>query len=398
MFDVFAEGLRKATNLTGAGRLMDATAAIQARLKGVQQPLRDRKHGTGAPPDIDGNAATAKLLAAARKGETLQQSLGESLRMPAGGAVPGKARHPSPTIVVPDGAQFLARTFVTDAGSRSYKLYVPAGYRAGAPVPLIVMLHGCTQTPDDFAAGTRMNELAEGGNFLVAYPAQTRSANMQKCWNWFNLSDQARGVGEPALISGITHRVMEDYAVDATRVFVAGLSAGGACAAIMGQAYPDLYAAIGIHSGLACGAAHDLPSAFAAMRLGAGDQKAGMLVPTIVFHGDRDTTVTPRNGDAIVSQLAGNAVGGTRGAVGQVPHGRFYTRTVYSDASDRIVAEYWVVHGAAHAWSGGSSSGSYTDPLGPDASSEMVRFFLGITAQEGRPPQFGDTPRFKSPG
>jgi poly(hydroxyalkanoate) depolymerase family esterase len=240
------------------------------------------------------------------------------------------------------------------------------------------MLHGCTQSPEDFAAGTRMNFLAEEQNCVVVYPEQPSGANQSKCWNWFRIGDQQRGGGEPSLIAGITRQIMRDHKIDPKRVYVAGLSAGGAAAAIMATTYPDLYAAAGIHSGLACGAARDLPSAFVVMRQGggAGASAGGASpVPTIVFHGDRDTTVHPNNGDRILEQSVKATNPTTKVLRGQVPHGHAYTRTTLADAGGRAVCEHWNIHGAGHAWSGGSPAGSYTDPRGPDATREMLRFF-----------------------
>src|SRR5712675_1874045 len=203
--------------------------------------------------------------------------------------------------IVPEAAKFIDGTYSNKAGSRTYKLFVPSSYHRGRPLPLVVMLHGCTQSPDDFAAGTRMNFVAEEQTCFVVYPAQRREANQAKCWNWFRLDDQQRGKGEPSLIAVITRKVMRDYSVDPNRVYIAGLSAGAAAAAIMGATYKDLYAAIGVHSGLACEAAVDLPSAFVAMRQGGRSDDRVSLgdeppVPTIIFHGDRDTTVHPKNG------------------------------------------------------------------------------------------------------
>lgn len=290
--------------------------------------------------------------------------------------------------VVPRGGRFLSATFTDQAGTRDYKLYIPSTYQ-GQPLPLIVMLHGCTQSADDFAAGTRMNLVAEERTCFVAYPAQPKSANGAKCWNWFNTGHQQRGRGEPSLIAGITRQILRDYAIDPRRIYVAGLSAGGAAAAIMAATYPDIFAAAGVHSGLACGAAHDLPSAFSAMQQGtsgaakrsprsSGFHGRDRLVPTIVFHGDKDATVHPRNGHHVIEQSRPAGPGALRSVTqhGHVLGGRTYSRTSHFDASGRAVLEMWVVHGAGHAWSGGSREGSYTDPHGPDASREMVRFFL----------------------
>jgi poly(hydroxyalkanoate) depolymerase family esterase len=261
--------------------------------------------------------------------------------------------------------RFIKRSFANAAGTRAYKTYLPVRYR-GQSLPLIVMLHGCKQTPDDFAAGTRMNQLADELGFIVVYPAQARRANFSCCWNWFWPRDQKRDAGEPSLIAGITRQVITRYNVDARRVYVAGLSAGGAMAAVMGATYPDLYAAVGVHSGLPYGSARDAVSALAAMR---GHRAAAVAplphLPTIVFHGDRDRIVHPRNGEY------GTVGAELQSETGQAG-GRAYTRTIYKA---RRILEHWLVHGAGHAWSGGNAKASYTDPSGPDATREMLRFF-----------------------
>ncbi len=285
----------------------------------------------------------------------------------------------SASIPVPEGAEFDERVYANAAGRRAYKIFVPSGCK-GQAVPLVVMLHGCRQSPNDFAAGTRMNELAEEQTFLVAYPAQDRSANPSRCWNWFNIDDQQRDQGEPLLIAGITRQIMRDFPVEPGRVYIAGLSAGGAAAAIMGSTYPDLYAAIGVHSGLACGAARDIPSAFAAMRGGSSGSRhqgaSAVAIPTIVFHGDRDRTVNPVNGDQVIAQAKSKVALHTKICRGETPDGMTYTCTIHADENGQPMLEQWILHGGGHAWSGGSAAGSFTEPRGPDASREMVRFFL----------------------
>lgn len=321
--NAFPAALLEATQLTRGGRLLEATAAIQRMLR--------RQNA----PDHEGREVQA--------------------------------------------GRFISGSHTNQAGTRPYKLYVPAVYARSA-LPMIVMLHGCTQTPDDFAAGTRMNALAEECGCFVLYPAQTQAANRSRCWNWFKRGDQGRDKGEPAIIAGMTREVMNGYGIDARKVYVAGLSAGGAMAAVMGASYPDLYAAIGIHSGLAVGSAHDVPSAFAAMRgmppsaRVAVSGEATRVVPVIVFHGDKDRTVHPRNGEQVISESAASS-SNLSVERGQVPGGHAYTRTVHTDASGRVIVEHWLIHGAGHAWSGGSARGSYTDPKGPDAARAMIRFF-----------------------
>ena len=286
--------------------------------------------------------------------------------------------------------EFRSHRFIADVGELDYKLYVPADLDT-IQAPLLLMLHGCTQSVDDFARGTRMNSLADTHGYVIAYPEQAASNNPNRCWNWFRTFDQQRNSGEPALLAALTRRLIASHRLDERRVHVAGLSAGGAMAAVLANTHPDLYAAIGVHSGIPIGLANDVPSAFAAMRSGGTRRNAEVRssaarpVPAIVFHGDKDTTVHPINGHGVIAQsLANNGVEETPMKDTRVEHdiaggGRRYTRTVHTLRDGPVAAEHWVIEGAGHAWSGGDAAGSFTDPNGPDASAQMLRFFSACT-------------------
>ena len=277
--------------------------------------------------------------------------------------------------------RFISGSHSGEAGSRRYKLYIPAKPAEGRR-PLVVMLHGCTQNPLDFAIGTKMNELAEQHGCLVLYPEQDASANHNRCWNWFEPAHQARGAGEAEIIAGMTRAIVAEHDAEPSQVFVAGMSAGGAMAAILGAAYPELYAAIGVHSGLPAGSARDMITGLQAMKKPGRGRSLREAVPLIVIHGDADHVVSAANGEAVLQQFVGAHAGLhpaplTRASSEQNMGGRRCTRATWHDQEGRPMAEHWTVHGAGHTWSGGCASGSHTDATGPCASSAMLRFFLG---------------------
>lgn len=367
MKDAVRAAMIDAARLTQAGRLAEATELIQSTLMGTPNPAEGFRPRANAGADLAVIDHDLKVVDAEVRGRD---------------------------------ARFMRGTFTNGAGTRDYKLYLPGDTAAGdrrRSRCLVVMLHGCGQNPDDFAAGTRMNQLAEEQGFLVLYPAQSTLTNGQGCWNWFNAADQQRGQGEPSIIADLTRQVMTAHGIDPERVYVAGLSAGGAMAITLAVAYPDLYAAVGVHSGLPHAAAHDLLSAVDAMRQGAIRSgwalppDAGRAFPAIVFHGDCDTTVHPANAAQAIAQARAHPSGTDRLSLpedaarleqGRIPGGYAFTRTLYQDSEGCSKAILWMVHGAGHGWFGGSAAGSYTEPHGPDASREMLRFFAGQRLRE----------------
>ena len=410
----FRAAMRHATKLAGAQNVIEATRAIQRSLLGREPADQATPEGSRlsapstnvagelevfelAPHDAKiAGAQLHEILPERPRAPRIRMPLGEVLKVLRQADLPSLHRGPASfaksrkghSTPVPDGAIYLTRTFACEAGSRDYKIYVPSNVGTHKR-SLIVMLHGCTQDPDDFAVGTGMNQLAEEHGFIVAYPKQSVNANQTACWNWFSLADQRRDAGEPSIIAGITRTIMVEFNIDARRVYVAGLSAGGAMAANMSATYPELYAATGIHSGLPHGAATDVISALSVMRSGSNaaapalnkvrSKGADKRVRTIVFHGASDQTVHPSNSEVIFAEARADLTHPAQvtrhdGSTG----GRAYTRRVIVDADGHPHAEHWAIEGLGHAWSGGNPDGSYTDQHGPDASREMLRFFTGI--------------------
>ncbi len=384
--------MAQSLRLTRAGRLAEATALLQGKGTGIDargNPLVDDAgeawplHPVVVPLPQNRREAQRGVPHAIRAPHGLTHH--HSAKLPNSPRIDARTRSfpgiesPLSGAAAPSaacGGEVRHLTHSETAGKRSYQLYIPTSYR-GAPVPLVVMLHGGTQNASDFAAGTRMNELAEYHGFLVAYPEQSTIANHGRYWNWFTPGHQRAGTGEPAIIAGITRQIMNDLAVDARRVYIAGLSAGGAMAAVMAATDSDLYAAVGVHSGLAYRAAHDIGSAFTAMRTG-GTPTTTSAVPLIVFHGDRDSTVAPINAEKLVdARVAAGDITRRDGPTTTRARGKHsHSRTTYANRHGTIVLEAWIIHGGGHAWSGGNPAGSYADPHGPDASAEMIRFFF----------------------
>ncbi|MDZ4812776.1 MAG: PHB depolymerase family esterase [Pseudomonadota bacterium] len=371
--------------LTKAGELNAATAAIQRAING------SRDAGE-AKPD------TAPIVATA----VLEPSVPRRFLLDGISAFDAEPRNPTKPPIV---EAFIEGTHSRSSQTLRYKLYTPPD-SGGQKLPLVVMLHGCTQNPDDFAAGTAMNLRAREQGFYVLYPAQSQRANPSLCWSWYKQTHQQRGSGEPAFIASLTEAIIDQHNIDSRRIYVAGMSAGGAMAMIVATTYPEMYAAVGVHSGLPRGAASDVAGAMKVMKSGTSRGGAGVragrfgaasvrasqpsaFVPAIIFHGDRDQTVHPLNGEQLIASVLHNTAANDVGephATTHVQHGfgahdRAYTRSTYVGEAGKVLAEHWLVHGAGHTWSGGQAAGSYTDASGPDATAEMLRFFFEQSPQ-----------------
>ncbi|WP_037970923.1 alpha/beta hydrolase family esterase [Sulfitobacter noctilucae] len=316
---------------------------------------------------------TAKLDAQTLVEQTLRQH----------GLMPdGRFGSPAGTKTYPSAPATSRKRYTCAAGSREYVLHMPEGPANG----VLMMLHGCTQTPDDFATGTDIVKTATQTGMIVVLPAQSRGDNAQSCWNWFSGTDQKRERGEPAILASLAGEIATKNNVPKGRTFVAGLSAGGAMAVILGQTYGDVFTAVGVHSGLPYGCARGVNEAFAAMG-GNGSRpsqtKTATVIPTIVFHGTADHTVAPANGSRIINDVLDSASGQQTQIVNNgTEGGKAFNQTITLSDNGTPLTEHWEISGLGHAWSGGNPNGSYTDANGPDASAEMLRFFKAISQNE----------------
>ena len=376
----FNESMTQAKALTLQGRLLEATRLIQTGL-GIEKPFipetaEHTSEGENVVSFSTSKASETRPIPTWNAPKTEAEDI-EFREEPDTVASTQSAKGPA----VSAPASFTLHETQAGAQSYNYRLFVPSRTSVEATLPIVVMLHGCKQNADDFARGTAMNVIAEREKFIVAYPEQNRQCNSMGCWNWFEPQHQQRGRGEPAMIAALVAKLVADHRGDASRVYVAGLSAGGAMAALVGQLYPDIFAAVGVHSGLAPATAHDIASAFSAMRKGpSASSRNPIALPIIVFQGSDDKTVAPANAQAIVKieldtlramgfdlqRIKEDAnFGGSRKA----------TRERWIDTDGKCLVESWNVSNAAHAWAGGDSAGSFTDPQGPNASEAMFRFF-----------------------
>lgn len=380
---LFHDSILKARELTLGGKLMEATLAIQQGLGFAQnkagkpssaaesaggEHVMDMPHVSAAPGKQPLHASVADVEDVAFREFGFQ----EKEDVPA-----ETADCPAPA---PAASSFSPGRFQSGKHSYAYRVFVPSDPRPGLPV--VVMLHGCKQDASDFAAGTTMNAVAEREKFIVVYPEQLRQANSMGCWNWFEPAHQTRGEGEPAMIAALASHIASLHRADPARIYIAGLSAGGAMAALAGKLYPEVFAAVGVHSGLAPGAARDVPSAFTAMRAGPGRSAAvdAIGLPVIVFQGSGDKTVSPVNANVIaqeeVASWARNGLHLSPTRVDAPPHGGRESSVVrWTDPAGKAYVEIWTIQSAPHAWAGGDLAGSFTDPKGPSASEAMFRFF-----------------------
>jgi len=362
------DAMGEALSLVRQSNLAEATTLIRRALSGETAEARN-----------PGSDSRLPLPPAPALAPPPRRPLGEVLRaLRARPAMPPGAApevEPAPAF----GDRFPKRVHRGPAGPLSYRLYIPADHER-RDLALLLMLHGCTQNSEDFAVGTRMNDLADEFGLIVAYPHQPRRANANGCWNWFDRRHQNRGSGEPAKLAGLAQALAKEFGVGPDRIFAAGLSAGGAMAEVLAATYPDVFAAVGVHSGLPYRSAADVPSAFAAMKGAAAVEPAPRAIGDrrcrkIIIHGLADGTVDPVNGERILDQAERGEALKRTDLDWEIEGGRV-SRTVLEDDEGRPLVERWQVEGGGHAWFGGDPRGSYTQTVGLDASRVMVRFFL----------------------